>query len=154
MGPLERVHRSGFLTFRTTNLIYRFWTSRQALRLPKIAGRANLAEEPWSLSITILVIIIIILVALYLNSFSVLSLCVGTIHTLRKHVLGHFLSHPLCEPFSDPVKCSRNVWMVPKSHFPLWCFIVSSKDWRQQKMTREQKSPQSVIFDLLGGICC
>ena len=28
-------------------LIYRFWISRQTLRLPKIAGMTNLAYEPW-----------------------------------------------------------------------------------------------------------
>ena len=43
---LGTANRRTFLTFRITNLIYRFWISRQALRSPKIAGRTNLAEEP------------------------------------------------------------------------------------------------------------
>ena len=38
-GLLKTVHRSGFLTFRITNLIYRFWISCQALCLSKTAGR-------------------------------------------------------------------------------------------------------------------
>ena len=36
-----------WFTFRITDLIYMFWISCQALRLPKIARRTNLAEEPW-----------------------------------------------------------------------------------------------------------
>ena len=46
-GSPRTVYRSGFLTFRITNLIlYRFWISHQTLRSPKIAGRTNLVEEP------------------------------------------------------------------------------------------------------------
>ena len=47
-GPLKKVHRKRFLTFRITNFICGFWISRQALYSPKIAGRTNLAEEPCS----------------------------------------------------------------------------------------------------------
>ena len=46
----------------------------------------------------------------------------GTIHILRKNVLGDFLTHHLCTvskqkwPISEPthkVQCLRNTWMVP-----------------------------------------
>ena len=36
--PLYTVHMSGFLSFRTTNLIIMFWISRQTLCFPKTAG--------------------------------------------------------------------------------------------------------------------
>ena len=44
-APEYTVPKSGFLTVRITYLKYRFWISRQTLRLPKIAGMTSLVEE-------------------------------------------------------------------------------------------------------------